>query len=478
MIILLGLYISFVGILIIVAADLIITILIMNRLKQLQKNVNNLVLQKEESEVPSSLDDIPDKEVPTEPKISVIEKPIEETQKTDAPFKTNKEKVLEAIQEIKEVQEEDLPKVCKGLSAYYAKYTNEDYTKDLSSKSYFRFIDLSSQPDTRVVIIGDIHSDFNSLAAILLKLTISEYDYFDKAIFIFLGDYLDRGSTLFEPLMLLKSLKEIMGDRMIILKGNHESVSYDKDKQQITTKVTPNQSCVCLNEYCTKDQEFLRLFASFYNTLPIYIYLKTTEKNVLLTHAAIPRDKFLDSIHFDDVSGHIAFESNVPMSDRLKIRNTILKDMIWGDPSEYDEKIQTEGRFEFGSKQFERFTKLNHIGLLFRSHEEAAKGYKSFYENRLYTIFSTGNHDNFQTGYPSVEPAFAVIQGNQVFIENSYVYKILIEGTINVVNLFNKQKYSDKQYEYLKLNDEFMCNEEKGKLIREVFKDVQAAFPS
>ena len=327
-------------------------------------------------------------------------------------------------------------------------------------------------------MIGDIHSDYNSLAATLLKLSASDYNYFEKAIFVFLGDYLDRGSVLFEPLLLLKRLKEILGDRLILLKGNHESVSYDKDKQQVTTKVTPNQSCVCLNEYCAKDQEFLRLFASFYSTLPIYVYLKVMEKNVLLTHAAIPRDKFLRSIHFDDTNGCVIFESDVPATERLKMRNTILKDMIWGDPSEYDEKIQAEGRFEFGSKQFERFAKSNRINLLFRSHEEAAKGYKFFYENRLYTIFSTGNHENSQTGYPSVEPAFAVIQGNQVFIENSYVYKIIKEGTINVVNLFNKQKYSDKQHDNLKLNDEFMCNEEKGKQIRETFKEVQTAFPS
>ena len=202
------------------------------------------------------------------------------------------------------------------------------------------------------------------------------------------------------------------------------------------------------------------------------------DKNVLLTHAAIPRDKFLDSFRFDNATGCIAFKPDVPTSERLNTRNAILKDMIWGDPSEYDEKIQTEGRFEFGSKQFEHFVKHNEIGLLLRSHEEATKGYKAFYGNGLYTIFSTGNHENSQTGYPSVEPAFAVIQGNQLLIENSYVYRIVKEGAINVVNLFNKQKYSDKQHEDLKLNDEFICNEEKGKLIREAFKEVRIAFPS
>lgn len=472
MIKLLGLYIAFISILIIVVVQLIMTFRIWGKLKQLNSKFESF--SRETPEIEKAED---------KPNVTVVQTPEKETEKKTThvvpmPTMTPKERALEAVLAIKEVEVEELPSIMKELKSYFYDYKNEDYTKDLSSKAYFRFIDLRDTPETRVVVIGDIHSDYHSLVAALLKLSVSDYNYFEKAVFVFLGDYLDRGSVLFEPLLLLKRLKEILGDRMIMLKGNHESVNYDKDKQQMTTKVTPNQSCVCLNEYCVNDQEFLRLFASFYSTLPIYVYLKTMEKNVLLTHAAIPRDKFLDSIHFDDINGCIVFEPDVPMTERLKMRNTILKDMIWGDPSEYDEKIQAEGRFEFGSKQFERFAKSNHISLLFRSHEEAAKGYKTFYENRLYTIFSTGNHENSQTGYPSVEPAFAVIQGNQVFIENSYVYKIIKEGTSNVVNLFNKQKYSDKQHENLRLNDEFMCNEEKGKQIREAFKEVQTAFPS
>ena len=335
---------------------------------------------------------------------------------------------------------------------------------------------MSSQPDTRVVIIGDIHSDFNSLAAILLKLTISEYDYFDKSIFIFLGDYLDRGSTLFEPLMLLKSLKEIMGDRMIMLKGNHESVWYDSSMQKITTRVSPNQSCQCLNEYCGKEKDFLNQFAVYYSELPIYVYLKTKEKNILLTHAAIPRDASQEPVYFDENSGAIIFDNSTPVTRRLQMRNTILKDMIWGDPKNCDRKIQMEGRFEFGRLQFDHFAQRNHINLLFRSHEEAPCGHQSFFDNRVFTIFSTGGSENDQTGYPTVEPAFAVIQNERFVIENSYIYRLRKDGKQIVLNLFNKQIYTDKQQEGLKLGEEFECNQEQCDFIRSVFKHIKASY--
>ena len=325
---------------------------------------------------------------------------VNEISKINEIQKTNKEKVLNAIREIKEIEEEDLPNVCKELSEYFTKYTNEDYTKELSSKNYFRYIDLRSQPDTRVVAIGDIHSDYNSLAAVLLKLTASEYDYFGKAIFVFLGDYLDRGSVLFEPLMLLMNLQEILGERLILLKGNHESVRFDQNKQQIVTNVTPNQSCLCLNEYCGKEKEFLQKFAMFYSKLPIYVYLKTKEKNILLTHGAIPRDVSQEPIHFDENCGAIVFDDNVPITNRLQMRNAIFKDMVWGDPKDCDRKIQVEGRFEFGRLQFDHFAQRNHIDMLFRSHEEATQGYRSFFDNRVFTIFSTGGVENDQNRLP------------------------------------------------------------------------------
>lgn len=480
--IILGLFSFFVAIVIIVAVQFVISFIIMKRLKKLQEKVNILMSEKKEPNVVSTvapfIAETPPKEAPTKPQITVAEEPIEVTQKTNDPPKTNIEKVLEAIQEIKEVQEQDLPPICRELSAYFAKYTNEDYTKDLSSKSYFRFIDLRSQPDTRVVTIGDIHSDFNSLAAILLKLTASDYDYFDKAIFVFLGDYLDRGSVLFEPLMLLKSLKEILGERMIMLKGNHESVRYDSSKQQLVTNVAPNQSCQCLNEYCSKDKDFLQQFADFYSKLPIYVYLKTKDKNILLAHAAIPRDVSLESIHFDESSGTIIFDDNIPMTDRLRMRNVIFKDMIWGDPKNCDKKIQMEGRFEFGRLQFNHFAQRNHIDMLFRSHEETPCGYHSFFDHRVLTIFSTGGIENDQTGYPSVEPAFAIIQNERFVIETSYVYKLQKDDKQIVLNLFNKQKYTDKQQEGLKLGREFECNQEQCNEIRSVFKHIQAAFVS
>lgn len=400
------------------------------------------------------------------------------SKKEDKDF-TNKERIIHAVRNRSHVTyEEDLPNVKKELLKHFEQYANSDYFKNLDSKDYCRFIDLRADMTARVVVVGDIHCDYPSLAAILLKLSVSDYDYFSNAYFVFLGDYLDRGSALFELLLLLKDLKEILGDRMIMLKGNHESIEYDESKQQLKPRVLPHETCDCLNDYCGNDKIFLKEFAAFYSTLPTYVYLKTEGRNILLTHAAIPRDMFIDKISLDEQNGAMVFSTNTLVDERLSMRNKICKDMIWGDPSPYSEKIQVDGRFEFGRKQFDRWISRNPIDLLLRSHEDAANGYTSFFDDRLFTIFSTGGTENPQTGYPKVQPAFCLIQNNQFVIENSFIYLVRKETGAMYINLLNKQVLTDKQIANFKMNEEFVCDESKCKQLREIFKSMVEAFSS
>ncbi len=486
-----GLYTLFTIALVIVVLQLIVIVVMMRQIKNLREQVESFTqsvgtsdsdgdtVPQDAVDVDNGTTDSQDIDETSDGNDTTIPEQADEgTPEAQSRSKTIKEKVIDTILKIKEIAPEDLSLVTKDLSAYFAESPHEKYTEDLNSREYFRLVDLSGQDDTRVVVIGDIHCDYHSLVAILLKLSVSDYDYFAKAVFVFLGDYLDRGTVLFEPLLLLKGLKELLGDRMIMLKGNHESIHYSDKTRMISTSVIPNQSCECLNRYCGNDSPFLRLFASHYSNLPIYVYLKTAGRNVILTHAAIPRDKNMDSFYLDETTGDIVFEFNTPISDRLKIRNSIFKDMIWGDPRNCEEKMQCESRFEFGRKQFERFASRNHIDLLLRSHEEASRGYKSFFEEKLFTLFSTGGAENSQTGYPNVEPAFAIMKNGHLMIENSYIYTIQDGSKLRVVNLFNKQQYTEIQQEGMKLNAEFQCSKETGDYIREIIKTVKASFPS
>ena len=150
--------------------------------------------------------------------------------------------------------------------------------------------------------------------------------------------------------------------------------------------------------------------------------------------------------------------------------------MVWGDPKNCEEKIQTDGRFEFGSKQFEHFASYNHIDMLIRSHEEVPMGFTSFFGNRLFTIFSSGGKKNPQTCYPSVEPAFAVIHNRDYIIENSFLYHIRSGGMDTFANLFSNYAFTDRQIEDFNLNEEFVCEETTRHEIKTKLKIIRSSF--
>lgn len=405
---------------------------------------------------------------------------VQETKGADISKKEQVKKVI--LNRSHEIQPEDLPRVEEEMLSYFEEFKNEDYFVDISCSRYFQLLDLREKTENRVVVIGDVHCDYKSLAAIFLKLTLSEYDYFEKGYFVFLGDYLDRGCALFEPLLLLMDLKRILGDRLIMLRGNHEMIDYDEDKQELAGKVLPLDSVPCLNEYCIDNKAFLKSFAYFYRTLPTYVYLKVSDQNILLTHGAIPRHVFLDVFCYDEETGAIVFsDEEMPKlnMDQLHARNMILNDMIWGDPSNDLEKFQVNGRFEFGSKQFEAYAQKNKLNRVYRSHEPVDDGYESFFDERVCTVFSTGGSMNEQTGYPEVEPAFAVIDTDgYCIIENSYLYHVTIEDGVDVFgDLYSGKLMKHREIKQYSLNQEFYCTGEAAMRMESLFNRVKEGFP-
>lgn len=74
----------------------------------------------------------------------------------------------------------------------------------------------------RRIFIGDIHGCCEQLSVLLKKVRLDR----ENDTLIFLGDYVDRGPDSAGVLMLLKELKEQMGERCHLLLGNHEEASF------------------------------------------------------------------------------------------------------------------------------------------------------------------------------------------------------------------------------------------------------------
>ena len=75
----------------------------------------------------------------------------------------------------------------------------------------------------RVVIITDVHGCYEECVSLLEKMD------FDKSrdMLINLGDTIDRGPKIYEVFAFFRALKEEMGDRCILIRGNHEQMMLD-----------------------------------------------------------------------------------------------------------------------------------------------------------------------------------------------------------------------------------------------------------
>ena len=84
----------------------------------------------------------------------------------------------------------------------------------------------------RVVVITDIHGCLDDCRRLLDKME------FDKSRdrLINLGDTIDRGPRIYETFVFLRELKEEMGERCVLIRGNHEQMMLDATRKSLNRR--------------------------------------------------------------------------------------------------------------------------------------------------------------------------------------------------------------------------------------------------
>lgn len=340
--------------------------------------------------------------------------------------------------EFHEFEESDIPE----LDKYFYESLQEILDKD--DNDVFRII---PEGDQKVVVIGDIHCDYNALTGILYKLSISTYDYWGKAVFVFIGDYIDRGLLPFETLRLLLDIKKILGERCLILKGNHDQFYFDHEKGRFQSVVNPAETIDFFYDYLKFDT--IALFKEYFDKLPYFAILERGGARFLLVHGSIPRDDFAEHFNINNFNS-LALPIKADSRVKAKIYHC-LNSMLWGDPinEPYRDNFGLT-RFEFGQEQFMAFMKKNNFTTMIRGHEPKKSGFESIFDDRLITVFSTGGIGNNHSGYDHfiTNPSFIIIdESGNVIPENIFNIKLELNDSIQS-NTFNEGKVSNQDFFY------------------------------
>lgn len=230
-------------------------------------------------------------------------------------------------------------------------------------------------PDSKTMIVGDIHGDYSTLKKILDK-------WDKKSYLIFLGDYIDRGPKQLEVLERVLKLFIEYPSRVILLRGNHEGPP--------DLPVTPHDfPSYIKRRYGTNWRTVSILFDQFFNSLFTSTIIKD---KALLLHGCAP--------------SHVTSLNELAYAYNTHPLTATLEEILWSDPSSIPGiQYNFRGRGKLvGFNVITRFLDAINVKFIIRGHECFDEGFY-WYNDRILSIFSCKlpKYRNSKAGFIKVD---------------------------------------------------------------------------
>ena len=247
-----------------------------------------------------------------------------------------------------------------------------------------------------IKIFGDIHGQYQDLMRF--------FDLYNAPIegpggdiegldYLFLGDYVDRGTHSLETMCLLMALKIKYPNQIHLLRGNHED-------RWINAAFGFQTECIQrLNDDPDNPKMFFK-FNDLFDYLPLAAIINDT---AICIHGGI--GSAVNTISdIEKIKRPLEVIHEVSTTDQQ-----IVVDILWSDPTDTDLETGIQPNVtrdptgvgnivKFGPDRVMEFLKNNGLGLVIRAHECVMDGFERFAGGQLMTIFSAtdycGKHKN------------------------------------------------------------------------------------
>jgi len=260
--------------------------------------------------------------------------------------------MIEALKKKKQLSEKENEYICKIAKMAF---TREDT------------VQAAQAPCT---VVGDIHGQFSDL----LKLFTDGGDIAasPKNRYVFMGDYVDRGSMSVQTIQLLLCYKARYHDRIYLTRGNHESRDVN---------IQYGFYAEVMEKYGKGGYRVWSDICDVFDTLPLSVLI---DRSVLCVHGGISPslptiDKMRKLHRFQDVP-----------------KEGPLADLLWSDPDPDTETWTPNDRgagWLFGPTVTQQFCHKNDIELICRSHQVVITGFNyHFPQKNVATVWSAPNY--------------------------------------------------------------------------------------
>ncbi len=227
---------------------------------------------------------------------------------------------------------------------------------------------LIKLPDELLVFVGDTHGDWEATKRILVRF------WETHAIFVFLGDYVDRGSSQIENMNLLFALKTKVPQRIILLRGNHETPRVNRS----------------YGFYDTVQDKLGDIIDHYWKTF------------ALLPLAAISQQQRIFAVHGGIPEGLINVKEIDSLPREVEPEDTVSYQLLWNDPREtlkgFGPSMRGSRIRTFGKDITIDFLGQNSLKLIVRAHEVFHQGFHEYFEGQILSLFSCKEHCGTMAG--------------------------------------------------------------------------------
>lgn len=238
---------------------------------------------------------------------------------------------------------------------------------------------LVDLPDSKILVVGDVHGDLLQVQKALHLLDIKEVS---KVIFD--GDVIDRGVEMIECLMLILAYQLKYPGQVFYLRGNHELASVN-EVYGFRGYITALYSSRTYDMYKKAFQE-----------LPFA--LKVSDW-AFITHGGVPKDQIFFHLM------RLEIKPKEPQSG-------VYSELLWNDPhvgtTGFAPSYRGRHCYRFGKDAFDNFMEFHNLKLFVRAHQAYPLGYRWFFDDKLLSVFSS------QAGpYSRIDPHFVILHNQR-----------------------------------------------------------------
>jgi serine/threonine-protein phosphatase 5 len=279
---------------------------------------------------------------------------------------------------------------------------------------------VDPRPGQSVVVVGDVHGQLHDVIFLLRDAGFPS----EERVFVFNGDYVDRGAWGLETLLLLLAWKVLLPNCVFLLRGNHES--------KYCTSVYGFEKEV-MTKYKDQGPQVYRKFLRCFEDLPLATIIAgcvyTAHGGIFRGTVVLPSKRSKKGKKGRKNKANFTVDPTCirlgSLDELLKARRTVLDppwegqnlipgDVLWSDPSLQMGLSPNQERgigLLWGPDITQQFLRANNLKLIIRSHEGPDardkrhdllgmdKGYTIDHEvecGKLITLFSAPDYPQFQ----------------------------------------------------------------------------------